>query len=77
VARRSVERLMRLRGLHGGRTGKSVRNQQADAKAACRRFHLHLDRAGLRPRRPRHRRLCALHVLGVSSSMRTDFVLNA
>ena len=35
VARCTVERLMRLRGLRGARRGKSVRTTVPDAKAAC------------------------------------------
>ena len=35
VARCTVERLMRLRGLQGVRRGKSVRTTVPDAKAAC------------------------------------------
>jgi transposase InsO family protein len=45
VARCTVERLMRLKGLHGARRGKAVRTTVPDAKAACpldrvnRQFH--------------------------------------
>jgi transposase InsO family protein len=35
VARCTVERLMRLRGLAGARRGKKVRTTMPDAKAAC------------------------------------------
>jgi transposase InsO family protein len=35
VARCTVERLMRLRGIQGARRGKSVRTTVPDAKAVC------------------------------------------
>jgi putative transposase len=89
VARCTVERLMRLRGLQGVRRGKSVRTTVPDAKAACPR-----DRVNRQFKADRPNQLWvaegfvyvafvidvfARRIVGwrVSSSMQTDFVLDA
>jgi putative transposase len=97
VARCTVERLMRLRGLRGVRRGKGVRTTMPDAKAAC-----PLDRVNRQFRAERPNQLWvadftyvstwqgfvfvafvvdvfARRIVGwrVSSSMQTDFVLDA
>jgi transposase InsO family protein len=97
VARCTVERLMRLRGLQGVRRGKGVRTTVPDAKAAC-----PLDRVNRQFQADRPNRLWvadftyvstwqgfvyvafvidvfARYIVGwrVSSSMQTDFVLDA
>ena len=97
VARCTVERLMRLRGLQGVRRGRSVRTTVPDAKAACPR-----DRVNRQFKADRPNQLWvadftyvstwqgfvyvafvidvfARRVVGwrVSSSMQTDFVLDA
>ena len=97
VARCTVERLMRLRGLRGARRGKAVRTTMPDAKAAC-----PLDRVNRQFKADRPNQLWvadftyvstwqgfvyvafvidvfARYIVGwrVSSSMQTDFVLDA
>ena len=97
VARCTVERLMRLRGLSGARRGKKVRTTVPDAKAAC-----PLDRVNRQFKAQRPNQLWvadftyvstwqgfvyvafvidvfARRIVGwrVSSSMQTDFVLDA
>ena len=97
VARCTVERLMRRRGLQGVRRGKVVRTTVGDSKAAC-----PLDRVNRQFRAERPNQLwvsdftyvstwqgwlyvafvidvVARRIVGwrVSSSMRTDFVLDA
>ena len=97
VARCTIERLMRLRGLSGARRGKKVRTTVPDAKVAC-----PLDRVNrqFKAQRPNQRWLAdftyvstwqgfvyvafvidvfARRIVGwrVSSSMQTDFVLDA
>ena len=97
VARCTVERLMRLKGLRGARRGKHVRTTIADAKAPC-----PLDRVNRQFNADRPNQLWvsdftyvstwqgmvyvafvidvyARFIVGwrVSSSMRTDFVLDA
>jgi transposase InsO family protein len=97
VARCTVERLMRLKGLQGARRGKAVRTTAADAKAPC-----PLDRVNRQFHADRPNQLWvsdftyvstwqgmvyvafvidvyARFIVGwrVSSSMRTDFVLDA
>jgi putative transposase len=97
VARCTVERLMRLRGLRGARRGKRVRTTIPDAKAAC-----PLDRVNRQFKADRPNQLWvadftyvstwqgfvyvafvidvfARYIVGwrVSSSMQTDFVLDA
>ena len=97
VARCTVERLMRRRGLQGVRRGKVVRTTVGDSKAAC-----PLDRVNRQFRAERPNQLWvsdftyvstwqgwlyvafvidvfARRIVGwrVSSSMRTDFVLDA
>jgi len=97
VARCTVERLMRLRGLQGARRGKAVRTTVPDAKAACPR-----DRVNRQFKADRPNQLWvadftyvstwqgfvyvafvidvfARRIVGwrVSSSMQTDFVLDA
>ena len=97
VARCTVERLMRLRGLQGVRRGKSVRTTVPDTKAAC-----PLDRVNRQFKAQRPNQLWvadftyvstwqgfvyvafvvdvfARRIVGwrVSSSMQTDFVLDA
>jgi putative transposase len=97
VARCTVERLMRLRGLSGARRGKKVRTTVPDAKAAC-----PLDRVNRQFEAQRPNQLWvadftyvstwqgfvyvafvidvfARRIVGwrVSSSMHTDFVLDA
>lgn len=97
VARCTVERLMRLRGLQGVRRGKAVRTTVPDAKAACPR-----DRVNRQFKADRPNQLWvadftyvstwqgfvyvafvidvfARRIVGwrVSSSMHTDFVLDA
>ena len=97
VARCTVERLMRLRGLSGARRGKKVRTTVPDAKAAC-----PLDRVKRQFKAQRPNQLWvadftyvstwqgfvyvafvidvfARRIVGwrVSSSMQTDFVLDA
>jgi transposase InsO family protein len=97
VARCTVERLMRLKGLQGARRGKAVRTTTPDAKAPC-----PLDRVNRQFHAERPNQLWvsdftyvstwqgmvyvafvidvyARFIVGwrVSSSMRTDFVLDA
>jgi transposase InsO family protein len=97
VARCTVERLMRLRGLQGARRGKAVRTTVPDAKAVCPR-----DRVNRQFKADRPNRLWvadftyvstwqgfvyvafvidvfARRIVGwrVSTSMHTDFVLDA
>ena len=97
VARCTVERLMRLKGLRGARRGKVVRTTASDAKAPC-----PLDRVNRQFQADRPNQLWvsdftyvstwqgmvyvafvidvfARFIVGwrVSSSMRTDFVLDA
>ena len=97
VARCTVERLMRLRGLQGARRGKAVRTTVPDAKAAC-----PLDRVNRQFKADRPNQLWvadftyvstwqgfvyvafvidvfARRIVGwrVSTSMQTDFVLDA
>ena len=97
VARCTVERLMRLRGLQGARRGKKVRTTMPDAKAAC-----PLDRVKRQFKADRPNQLWvadftyvstwqgfvyvafvidvfARYIVGwrVSSTMQTDFVLDA
>jgi putative transposase len=49
VARCTVERLMRLRGLCGARRGKTVRTTVPDAKAACPRDRVNRQFRAQRP----------------------------
>ena len=49
VARCTVERLMRLRGLQGVRRGKAVRTTVPDAKAACPRDRVNRQFKAQRP----------------------------
>jgi transposase InsO family protein len=97
VARCTVERLMRLRGLQGVRRGKSVRTTVPDAKAACPRDRVNRQ---FKAQRPNELWVAdftyvstwqgfvyvafvidvfARRIVGwrVSSSMQTDFVLDA
>ncbi len=97
VARCTVERLMRLRGLQGARRGKTVRTTVPDAKAACPRDHVNRQFKADRPNQLWVADFTyvstwqgfvyvafvidvfARRIVGwrVSSSMQTDFVLDA
>jgi putative transposase len=97
VARCTVERLMRLRGLQGVRRGKAVRTTVPDAKAACPRDHVNRQFKADRPNQLWVADFTyvstwqgffyvafvidvfARRIVGwrVSSSMQTDFVLDA
>jgi transposase InsO family protein len=97
VARCTVERLMRLRGLRGVRRGKAVRTTTPDAKAACPRDRVNRQFKAQRPNQLWVADFTyvstwqgfvfvafvidvfARRIVGwrVSSSMQTDFVLDA
>ena len=97
VARCTVERLMRLRGLRGARRGRAVRTTVPDAKAACPQDRVNRQ---FKAQRPNELWVAdftyvstwqgfvyvafvidvfARYIVGwrVSSSMQTDFVLDA
>jgi putative transposase len=97
VARCTIERLMRLRGIQGVRRGKSVRTTVPDTKAACPRDHVNRQFKADRPNQLWVADFTyvstwqgfvyvafvvdvfARRIVGwrVSSSMQTDFVLDA